>query len=57
VIPEDTGEPVATATATDAVDGMPQTGIEDLGAGSLLAAAMAALLILAGLGWALERRS
>jgi hypothetical protein len=35
---------------------MPQTGFEDLGGGTLLGAAVVVLLLLAGVGWALERR-
>lgn len=35
---------------------MPQTGFEDLGAGTLLGAAVVVLLLLAGAGWAIERR-
>ena len=35
---------------------MPQTGFEDLPGGALLALAMAALVLLAAAGWALERR-
>lgn len=35
---------------------MPQTGFEDLGGGTLLGAAVMVLLLLAGVGWAMERR-
>jgi hypothetical protein len=36
---------------------MPQTGFEDLGGGTLLGAAVVVLLLLAGAGWAMERRA
>lgn len=54
-----TGEMVVTWLPTAApsqVDGMPQTGIEDLGTGQLLALAVVLLVLVAGLGWGLERR-
>jgi hypothetical protein len=49
-----TAPPVAPAPVTGQ---MPQTGVEDLGVGGLLAVAVAVLLALALAGWAVERRS
>jgi len=43
-------------TVASDVDGMPQTGVEDLGPLPLLAGAIGLLVVLAGAGWALGRR-